>query len=74
MWLWMLVAMVVAAAVFACCFKIEDDLTLYNIGMLLLKMQLRKRRAGTAKEVSAGNTILTLEIRKSSGQALREKT
>eukprot|EP01052_Picozoa_sp_SAG31_P033490 SAG31_NODE_3794_length_3876_cov_2.497485_2_plen_160_part_00 len=54
MWIavWIVLLVVVAASIFGCFYKIEDDLTAFNIGMMLLKMQLRKRRAATAKEVS----------------------
>ena len=38
MWGWILLAIVIAAAVFLTTYKVEDDFTCYQIGITLLKL------------------------------------
>eukprot|EP01050_Picozoa_sp_SAG11_P019493 SAG11_NODE_3112_length_2678_cov_2.781698_5_plen_90_part_00 len=53
-WLWWaLLAVLGVGLVLFFTVKVEGDLTSYNIGKLLLKMQLRKHRTATAREVRA---------------------
>ena len=50
MWGWILLAIVIAAAVFLTTYKVEDDFTCYQIGITLLKLV---RRLGSRSPLAA---------------------